>query len=101
MDVDLIKWKTVGDHVIPCAITEITRTDEPWVTEAYLDAILYRYMVRDKQGRVLKTLSKLLEIPGFIVLFNQNLDWLYVYSIEHQSWKLFYQDAWSDYLSKI
>lgn len=101
VDVDLIKWRTEGDKLKPIAITEITRCDSETVSKKYLDAITYRLFVRDKQGIIMKTLGEMLNIPVYLVLFQKDIKWLYVFSFNLQQWRLYTPKQWEEYLFNL
>lgn len=97
-DLDLVKWKRDGDKLIPCCLTEITRCDDETISPAYLKAIEVRYFEKELQGKVIETMSKLLGIPAYIVLYQKDFNWLKVYSFNKKVWKDFTEEEWAEYL---
>lgn len=101
IDIDLIKWRMVDGLPKPVAITDITRCDSSTVSESYLNAITHRLFKRDKQGELLKTLGRYLDIPVYLVLFQKDIEWLYVYSFQKNIWKQFSASSWESYLRTL
>jgi hypothetical protein len=101
MDIDSIKWKRVNGIPVPCAIMELTTTTEIEVGTKYLDAITNRYFNYELQGVVIQQLLRLLNVPAFIVLFNESLDWLRVYSFETHKWQRYTKEEWSIFLKQL
>lgn len=97
LDVDMIKWKNKDGKFVPTAITEITRCDSESVGKGYLDAITQRFFVRDSQGKVIRELSKLLNVPAYLILYQKDMLWMWVYSFQKDGWKLFSPDQWAEY----
>lgn len=101
MDLDSIKWKREGENLKPCAIIELTRTDDSEVGDGYLKAIIKRYFETELQGRVIRTLSEKLQIPAYIVLFQAELNWFWVYSFRVDQWRKFTKEKWAEYLRTL
>ncbi len=101
IDIDLIKWRMVDGLPTPVAITDITRCDSDTVSDNYLQAITNRLFKRDKQGELLQTLGDRLNVPVYLVLFQKDIKWLYVYSFQKKIWKSFTPEKWSDYLKNL
>jgi hypothetical protein len=102
LDIDLVKFRFKDGNVVPIVITELTRCDsETPVGQGYLDAIINRYFFRDMQGKTIQTLSDMLQVPAYLVVFAKNMTWLYVYSFRAQQWKLFTPDEWQEFLRTL
>ena len=101
LDIDFIKWKNIDGENIPCAITELTRCDSREIQQSYLDAINNRLFIRDKQGDTIKRLGKLLGVPVYLVLFQKEMLWLWVYSFRKEHWKKFSPEEWAMYLKNL
>ena len=102
IDIDFVKWKNNKDgKLMPVAITDITRCDKENIEESYRDAILERLFQRDKQGELLETLGNLLRIPVYLVLFQKEMKWLWVYSFRKNYWREFTPNNWALYLKGL
>lgn len=101
MDVDMVKWKTIDGKIIPCAITELTRCDSDHIGEAYLAAIIDRWFRRDKQADIVLALAEKLQVPAYLVCFNRNMKWVWVYSFRQNVWKQFTPYQWAEYLKAL
>ena len=98
LDVDFIKFR----DGVPCAITELTRTDSAEEPEtAYLDAIIQRYFGRDRQGEHIERVAMMLEVPAYLVLFNKECYWFWVFSFNRREWKYFTRATYIEFLSKL
>lgn len=84
-DIDLIEWGMKEGEFVPVGVLELTRTDSDDVPPSYLKAILDRFRVRDSQQKTIKTVSRHLQAPAFIVLFNVNCTRFWVYSFSGPS----------------
>lgn len=101
IDIDFIKWRVRDGAKVPVAITDLTRCDSETAGEAYRNAITDRLFKRDSQGELLQTLGDLLKIPVYLVLFQKDMKWLWVYSFQRKEWKEFTPDAWVKYLKNL
>jgi len=103
LDVDMIKWKTLPDGTLkPVLLTEITTFEgEEKVSQSYLDAITNRYFVREKQGAVTGTIGRLLNIPCYIVFFQKELKWFFVYSFRKKEWREFTKETLMKFIQQF
>lgn len=102
VDADNIKWRTIDGLITPVVITELTRFDgEGIVSRGYLDAIIKRFFFTEKQGATIQRLADYLGVPAYLVLFQINLEWLYVYSFRKKQWKLFQPKEWELFLRAL
>lgn len=101
IDADLIKWKLKDDIWMPVVITDITRCDNETAGTYYRDAIIDRMFNRDKQGLFLTRLGEILKIPVYLVLFQKEMKWLWVYSFRRKEWKYFRPMDWAEHLGKL
>jgi hypothetical protein len=101
IDIDFIKWRCINGELTPVAITDITRCDSEEAGQPYLDAITSRVFVRDRQGDVLRRLGELLKIPVYLVLFQKEIKWFWVYSFQSNRWKRFLPGEWATFLKEI
>ncbi len=101
VDVDLIKWKWEKGKLRPVAITEITRCDRDRVGPNYLAAILDRWFRRDKQAEVTQELARLLKIPAFIICYQKEMRWLWIYNFQNGKWKYCLPKVWAQFLKKL
>lgn len=101
LDIDFIKFKIIDGEFTPVAITDLTRCDGDEIGQKYLDAIIHRFFVRDRQGYFLKSIGKLLNVPVYLVLFNKNMTWVQVFSFQKEQWKRFEIDEWAEYLKNL
>jgi hypothetical protein len=101
LDVDLVKWRTKNGILTPIAITEITRCDSEAVGQNYLDAIIDRWYNRDKQAAVCERLGQLLHVPVFLILYQKDINWFYVYCLNKKKWRMFLPSQWAEYLRSI
>jgi hypothetical protein len=101
MDVDLVKWKKENGELVPRAITELTRCDSEECGPPYRAAIIERYFNRDIQGKVIEALAKRLNVPAYLVLFQKDMKWLWVYSFQTKVWKEFTPDEWAKFLNQL
>ena len=98
MDVDFIKFRAG----VPCAITELTRIDSAEEPEKpYLDAIIDRYYNRDRQGENIERVAMMLEVPAYIILFNSECYWFWVFSCQRHEWKYMDRATYIEFLSKL
>jgi len=87
-DVDFIEWRYREGKPIPVALTELTRADNGIIVDSsYLETIIWRYFVRDKQGEITKYLADKLGIPAYIILFRQCCTEFWVYDMEKKKWR--------------
>ena len=100
-DVDFIKVKNENGEVRFTAITEITRCDGDTAGDKYREAIIDRYFVRDAQGGVMERLGELLNVPVYLVLFQKEIKWLWIYSFAKKKWKEFTPTEWIEYLREL
>ena len=102
LDTDLIKWQgTTNREVKPKSIIEITRFDDkPVVGQKYLDAIINRYNTQ-AQGKVTRTLSKILDVPAYIILYQKDILWMYVYSFRADRWKFMKPEECLTFLEQL
>ena len=98
MDVDFIKWGFGDCGPYPKAITDITRCDSDECNERYRFAITNRIFRRDKQGLILRTLGELLHVPVYLVLFQKEVRWLWVFDFQSNSWREYTPEDWATYL---
>lgn len=101
MDIDMIKWGTVDGKIVPKAITELTRCDHEEINERYLRAIIDRWFFRDKQAAVVTALAEQLHVPAYLVCFQKDMKWLWVFSFQKKEWKHFTTEDWATYLSEL
>jgi hypothetical protein len=102
LDLDMIKFKKTPEGIVPCCITELTRSDsETPVNDGYLFAIIQRYFYRDRQGQTIQMVADKLQIPAYLVLFGENMNWLKVYSFQAKIWKDFTPEAWAEHLKTL
>ncbi len=101
IDIDLIKWRFVDGKPIPVAITDITRCDSEQCTEAYRNAITQRIFHRDRQGLLLRTMGTLLNVPVYLILFQKDIKWLWVYDFQENKWKEFSPLDWASHLKSL
>lgn len=98
-DVDTIEWRYRNNELIPVAIIELTRTDSENVGEKYLQAILDRFNIRDKQGEMIRKVADALKVNAYITLFNQQLSKFWVYNLsQNRGWRIFNQKQYIDFL---
>jgi hypothetical protein len=101
LDIDFVKFKMVNGTPTPVAITDLTRCDSDDVGQKYLDAIINRFFVRDRQGYFLKSIGKALNIPVYLVLFPKSMKWVQVFSFQKEQWKKFTPEEWAAYLKAL
>lgn len=101
LDVDHIKYRWIDGKPKPVAITELTRCDSESVAYPYLNAITDRFFRRDKQGEIINTLASLLHVPAYLVLFQKDMLWLWVFSFQKKEWREFTPERWSLFLKKL
>jgi len=101
LDIDFIKFKKVEGEIKPVAITELTRCDKPQIGQGYLDAIIDRFFVRDSQGKTIQNVADKLGVPAYLVLFNKEMKWIWVFSFQKKEWREFTPQTWAEYLKKL
>lgn len=101
MDLDMIKFKNIDGVPTPVAVTELTRCDREEITEAYLDAIEDRWFHRDNQASVILSVASKLEVPAYLVCFQKDLKWMWVFSFRIRGWKKFSPKEWAEFLDVL
>lgn len=101
IDIDFVKWRTVNGEPKPVAITDLTRCDSETAGDNYRAAIIHRLFVRDKQGELLTQLGKSLNIPVYLVLFQKEMKWVWVFSFQKKEWREFTPHTWAEYLKTL
>lgn len=101
MDIDFVKWRYINNKPVPVAITEITRCDGENVNDHYLQAIIDRWYIRDRQAELVNTLAKLLGVPAFLICYQKDMRWLEVFNLQDKSWTKFTPDGWADFLNNL
>lgn len=101
IDLDMVKFRSAGGQIVPCAITELTRCDYDTINPAYLMGISKRIFERDSQGKIIGTVASLLKVPAYLVLFHKNMEWLYVLSFRQKKWKKFTKEGWAEFLRRL
>lgn len=101
IDLDFVKWKNINGELRPVALTDLTRTDREFVTNAYLCAIIERILYRDKQGYMLQKIGQMLNVPVYLVLYPKSMSWTKVYDFAKKEWLNFTIDGWTEFLKKL
>lgn len=101
IDIDFVKWKKINGVYTPVAITDITRCDSETAGDAYRDAIINRILVRDTQGALLQRLGELLSVPVYLILFQKEIKWFWVYSFAKSQWRQFTPEQWAKNLRML
>jgi hypothetical protein len=101
LDIDLVKWRYVDGVPVPVAITELTRCDSETAGQSYLDAIINRWYVRDKQGVMIEKAAELMGVPAFLVLFQKDMKWTWVFSLQTKEWKYYPAEEWAEFLMTL
>ena len=89
-DADHIEYTKINDQIVYVSVMELTLVEVnakyPEPNKAYLKAILHRYD-KEMQGIFIKKLAETLNVSAFIILFDQNVDnlWIYKYS-KNKGW---------------
>lgn len=101
LDVDFLKFRYVDGEIKPVAITELTRCDYETVNQNYLNAIHERVFIRDLQGKTISIIANLLNVPAYLVLFQKDLLWFYVWSFRKQIWKYFTKEEYIKWITQL
>ena len=100
-DADILKWRDIEGKPTPVAVTELTRCDRERIGPGYLRAIEQRWFHRDRQGAIFTQLGKLLGCPVYIVLFQKEMKWIWVFSFQQKQWKEFTPQGWGEFLKSL
>lgn len=83
MDLDQVEYKIVDDKIIPCAVLELTRTDEAIYGDgsALYAAVFKRIKIDGSQGKALIEMADRLGVEAYIVLFVKDLSEFHIYNL--------------------
>src|SRR5579859_4147891 len=88
LDADGIGWENANGHWVPAFVTELTMAENHvYVNDTYRKSIISRMFGRDPQGPIARTLSKLLNVPGFILLYMEDMSQMWAYDLHLNQWQ--------------
>lgn len=103
IDVDMIHWVVVNNTPHPAVITEITCANE-WVmiNNKYKMSLVYRFFLRDIQGRAITQLQKTLNIPAYVILYKEPISEVHVFCLEKNIWTVYNSlSDWEKQLNRV
>ena len=99
-DLDQIEYKVVGDHIVPVAMLELTRTKDLFPGPSYFRTVERDFKHR-LQWRVVRHVARALNVPAALVAYNEDLScfWVLVcFRPDDQPLKKPGQPAWTKML---
>lgn len=82
MDVDQVEYTFREGWPEPVAVIELTRSDYKVSDPSnLLEAVLKRIAVKSPQGKMLRRVAAGLGVNAYIVVFEKDLSWFYVYNL--------------------
>lgn len=102
LDVDQVEWRQIDGVVLPVAVIELTRRDDPEpMDDVYLETILERYD-DEFQGYHSVYIAQKLAVFAYIVVFREDLSEAWVYNLSlAKGWRNMGWTAYEDWIKNL
>lgn len=102
-DIDCIEYRFVDNKIVFKAIFELTKGGENLkYGDSYLSSILNRFEKKSAQGKVVRAVAELLNVPAYIVVYTDAMDKFWLYNlVTHDGWFLYTIDELAAFIEQL